>query len=54
MLAPRGVSWEHQLRLIELYFAVAGRLGSWSDEERTALDRIAARLRETGAVAYSR
>lgn len=53
VLGPKGVSWEHQLCLIERYFATARELDSWSDEELAALDRMAAELCAVVEPAYN-
>jgi hypothetical protein len=52
VLQPKGVTWEHQAFLIETYFATAGRLATWSDEERAILDKLAKHLYADGAQAY--
>jgi hypothetical protein len=52
VLGPKGVTWEHQLQLIEAYFALARQLGAWSAEEQAELDRLAGRLRSLGEQVY--
>lgn len=54
VLQPRGVTWEHQLRLIEVYFTTASQITRWSDEERAALDQLAISLRAIGSRVYCR
>lgn len=51
-LASMGATWAHQQVLIDAYFAEAARLQPWSDQERAALDTIAARLRSVAEIAY--
>lgn len=52
VLQPKGITWEHQLRLIEVYFATAAAVTTWSDEEQQALGELASRLRALGSQAY--
>jgi hypothetical protein len=52
VLGPKGGSWNHQALLIETYFTTAGRLATWSDDERTILDQLAEHLYADGAMAY--
>lgn len=53
VLEPQGISWDHQLALIQAYFAAAEQAEQWSEEEQAALAAIAAQIRASGAANYS-
>lgn len=52
VLSGHGVTSEHLHALIDTYFQAAAGL-PWSDEERAALDGIAARVRQLAELAYA-
>jgi hypothetical protein len=50
---PMGITWAHQVSLIDAYFTTARRLEHWNAEELAELDTLAERLRVDGEHAYN-
>lgn len=53
VLGRMGITWDHQLTLIDAYFEAARALGGWSADDLAALAQIAAQFRSVGAKAYT-
>lgn len=53
VLRGLGITWDHQNRLIDTYFAEAQSRGEWTPDQQAALARIATRVQQSGHSVYS-
>jgi hypothetical protein len=52
-LQPFGITWDHQLTMIDAYFAAARSQLRWEAEDLHALDELASDIRALGEQAYT-